>query len=534
LAEEVAMSFEINEAKAAEWINGWRDSFDTVAADPTSVKTLIYLTLLERGEEMSSYQDITDELKRREVIKGEVTKDDMISFRNGMNQIVNALKTHSLYDIESRKSGRVSSYRLKGRDRSAARNNGAGGGAVGRIVKVLEDPELTATTDFEYVAKRLIIDRVMPFYGIYLPMTAASRWVLYSEGEATKDRSNYEGDECIRLLDDWFSKFDGAEVSVIGLGVGEGLGEIEIIERLLGKKEGNGELKEYNFSRIHYCAIDTNVHLLMDHAERLKHKFKKEIESNKLLCGVACGNFLEDFLKIIQRMRDAFASTGQLDPGQVFLPDTGTLVSILGNVVGNAEKAKEWSYFEPVMNGLQGFDLAFLIGVSVPQPEQGKPEGYEDLEDLLLATPRYLTHELAMLKTGQVEDDPGKKDEPEFVLPKGKAKKDERWPEARKATYEGAGTNLIEGAQVRGEIYEFYYITKWELSMESEGKRLSMQKGSPLLLHNIIKFDKDTLIKFLQSKGLYPSRQRPDPDDISSGDQNRRYVVLGMTSMQPA
>lgn len=524
------MSFEINEAKATEWMNKWKDSFGSIAEDPTSVKTLIYLTLLERGGEMSSYQDIAEELERRGVVEGEV--NDFVPLRNGMNQIVNALRTHSLYEIENRKNGRVSSYRLKSRTHSAASNNGTGGAKTGKIVKILDDPELTATTDFEYVVKKLAIDRVMPFYGIYLPMTAASRWVLYSEGEV-KGRGKYEADECMRLLGDWLSGYNGEDISIIGLGVGEGIGEIEIIERLLDKKPKKEGETVFNFSRIHYCAIDTNVHLLMDHVERLKHKFRSEIESGRLLCGIACGNFLEDFTKIVKRLREEFAAAGQLDPGQDFLPDTGTLVSILGNVVGNAEKAKEWSYFEPVRNTLSGYDLAFLLGVSVRQPA-GKPETYEGLEDLLLATPRYLTHELSMLKTGQGETDAEKPEAPEFFLPADKNERAERWPGARRAEYQGAGTELIKGAQVTGEMYEFYYITKWALSTEFDGKKETIQQGSPLLLHNIIKFDKDTLIKFLESKGLYPSLQKSDPDDIESGKQNRRYVVIAMTSRPPA
>lgn len=526
------MGFKINQPKVSEWINKWRDSFGPIAEDPTSVKTLIYLTLLERGNDLSSYQDIADELERRGVVEGEV--NDFVPLRNGMNQIVNALKTHDLYEIENRKTGRVSSFRLKSRAQSAAKSNGASGVKPGAIVKVLEDPELTAATEFDYVVNKLVIDRVMPFYGIYLPMTAASRWVLYSEGEA-KDRSNYEADECLRLLDEWLSGYSGKEISIIGLGIGEGIGEIEIIERLLDRKSKEGGGRTFDFSRIHYCAVDTNVHLLMDHVERLKHKFKGEIESKRLRCGVACGNFLEDFPTIVKRLREEFAAAGQLEAGEDFLPDTaGTLVSILGNVVGNAEKAKEWSYFEPVMAELKGYDLAFLLGVSVRQPDSGKPETYERLEDLLLATPRYLTHELPMLQSKQQEEDPEKKEAPEFFLPPGKEERDRRWPGAKRAKYQGAGTTFIEGAQVTGDIYEFYYITRWELSARLGGKDVMIRGGSPLLLHNVIKFDKETLIKFLESKGLYPSRQRLDPDNINSGDQNRRYVMIAMTSRPPA
>ena len=511
------MGFEINTDKASDWIIEWKDSFGAISDDPASMKTLIYLTLLERQNELLSYQNIADELKRRGVIEGEI--DNFTPLRNGMAQLVNALQTHNLYEIENKKNGKEASYRLKRRGQNGFKSTGTGDG---KIIKVLDDPGLTSSTEFEYVAEKLMIDRVMPFYGIYLPMPAASRWVLYSEGEA-KERSKYEGEECERLLGDWLSKYCGKEISIIGLGVGEGIGEIEIIRRLLDENDG--------FSRIHYCAIDTNVHLLMDHIERLRHKFKDEIEANRLVCGVVCGNFLEDFSHLVQRLRDEFAASGQLlDSGQGFLPDTGTLISILGNVVGNAEKAKEWSYFEPIIKELKGYDLAFLLGVS-QQPEQTKPENYaKDLEDLLLATPRYLTHELTMLKTHQPEND---KDEPEFVLPEDEAKRNERWPGVAQTDYEGAGIKRIAGAQVRGKIYEFYYVTKWELSMELDGKTLSIPGGANLLLYNIIKFNKDTLIKFLESKGLYPSRQKTNPDEITSGNENRRYVIIAMTNQPP-
>ncbi|MBV8855463.1 MAG: L-histidine N(alpha)-methyltransferase [Acidobacteria bacterium] len=519
------MSFEINQAKTAEWITEWRDSFGPIAQDPTSVKTLIYLTLLERSGEMTSYQDITDELTRREMIEGEVTKDDLVAFRNGMSQIVNALKTHDLYDIETRKTGRSSIYRLKSRDRAGARSNGATGPKTGEIVKILEDPELTATTKYEYVAEKLVINRMMPFYGIYLPITSASEWVLYVQGEARK-RREYEGEECERLLGEWFSKYRGQEISVVGLGIGQGIGEIEIIERLLDKKrEADGE--GYGFGRIHYCAIDTNAYFLQDHIQRLEQKFKAEIEEGRLVCGVACGDFLKDFSEIIQRLRAEFAKAGySAEPGEGFLPDTGTLISILGNVVGNSEKAKEWSYFEPVMKGMKGYDLAFLFGVSIHQPEQSKPENYDELEDLLLATPKFLTQ--SILQSGAPDD----ARQPEFTLPKSE-KKSERWPQVIGRDYKGAGTEVFEGAQVTGKVYEFYYITEWDLSMDWGGKKLTIPKGSPLLLQNILKFNKETLIKFLESKGLYPSRQKPNPGDITSGNESRRYVMIAMTSRPP-
>lgn len=528
------MSFSIRTERAAQWVGEWEGHFGTLNPDPTSTKTLIFLTLLERQDEMTSYQDIADELNARGVLEGKI--DNFTPLRNGMAQLGNALQTHNLYELENRKSGKESNFRLKRRSPSAATATIANRGqsastnaaAMGEgIVTVFNDPELTASTEFELVAEKLMLDRRMPFYGIYLPMPAASRWVLYSEGES-KERSRYEAAECERLLGVWLSGHRDGEISVIGLGVGEGIGEIEILRRLLTNDD-------YNFSRIHYCAVDTNVHLLMDHVERLKHIFKDEMKTGRLVCGVICGNFLEDFPKLIRRLRDEFGERGQLaDAEQGFLPNVGTLVTILGNVVGNLEqRASEWSYFRPVLEELKNYDIAFLFGVSVQQVEKKKGEKTSEkysrnLEDLLLATPKYLTHELTMLRSHQPEGDT---QEPEFVLPEDRGEREKRWPAVvEQLDYLGEG--LLQGAHVKGKIYEFYYQTQWDLSLEIGEEVKRVPAGTNLLLYNIIKFDEDTLIKFLESKGLLQARHT-NPSPITSGNEDRRYAVIAMTNKEP-
>lgn len=525
------MSIKIRKDKVAQWIGAWEGHFGTLNPDPNSVKTLIFLTLLEKQGELISYQGIAEELMARGVLDEEF--DSFTPLRNGMAQLINALQTHALYDLENRKSGKESNFQLKRRTPSAAppaaattRKQPAGAGFVASsegIVTVLNDPEITASTEFNYVAEKLMIDRRMPFYGIYLPMPAASRWVLYSEGES-KERSRYESEECERLLGGWLSGYRGDEISVIGLGVGEGIGEIEILKRLLSDER-------YGFSRIHYCAIDTNVHLLMDHVERLKYIFRNEIRTGRLVCGVVCGNFLEDFPKLIQRLRDEFVVGGQFaDPERGFLPNTGTLVTILGNVVGNLEqRASEWSYFRPILEELKNYDIAFLFGVSVKQAEKkGEKESEKysrNLEDLLLATPRYLTHELTMLKSHQPEGDTEK---PEFDLPEDQREREKRWPaEVKQLDYVGEG--LLQGAHVEGKIYEFFYQTRWDLSMEIGGEVKRIPAGAHLLLYNIIKFYEETLIEFLESKGLFQSRHT-NPSPITSGNEDRRYTVIAMTN----
>src|ERR1044072_7682916 len=158
------MSFEVKTDKVMEWIAKWENSFGSIARDPASIKTLIYLTLLERQNESTSYRNIADELKSRGVIEGEM---DFVPLRNGMFQIRNALETDKLYEIVKKK-GKEANYILKRRSQTVSKTDASNDG---RIINIL-DPDLRPSADF--VARRLMGDRRMPFYGIYLPMRAAS------------------------------------------------------------------------------------------------------------------------------------------------------------------------------------------------------------------------------------------------------------------------------------------------------------------------------------------------------------------------
>lgn len=503
------MSVEINMERASDWIASWKGDFQSVNDDPTSFKTLIYLTLLERGEQMSSYQDIADELSRRGLVDRKI--ENFVPLRNGMNQLVKSLRSDRLYEIEMRKIKKEARYRLKKRTQTPAEPT-QNSKPDGRVIAILNDPELVPSA--RSVAAKLVTDFRMPFYSIYLPLRAASRWVLYSEAESSK-RSQYEREECMRLLDNWMAEYRNGEISLIGLGVGEGNGEVEILRELLDK--------EQDFQRVHYCAIDSNVHLITSHLQRLEDTFSDDIKSGKLVCGVICGNFLENFSQLVQRLRKEFSSTA--GAAVDFLPNTGTIVSILGNVVGNLEKrAAEWSYFQPVLEELRGYSLAFLLGVSLQQ--EGRKEAYSnDLEDLLLATPRYLTHETGILTSHK--DDQNATDE--FVLPEDPVERENRWTKVSGEHYEGDG---LRGADtvVKGKIYEFSYKTQWDLTARLDGRTMKIPAGTNLLLYNIIKFDENSLVRFLESKGLFQPEAKFRSGAITSGYENRKYVVIAVTN----
>jgi hypothetical protein len=511
------MDYKINVENASAWINKWDKSFDSLIADPSSIKTLVYLALLERQNEMSSYQDIAEELKRRGVIDGDMGE---VSLRNAMFQIVKALKQDGPYEIEKSKKGKQALYKINKQNQASSSGIFTVDSNDREVVSIISrDPSASA----EYIAERMIRDRRMPIYGIYLPMRAASRWVLYNEREA-EDRRKYEGEQFETLLSEWLVKYRDQEISLIGLGVGEGIGEIELIGKLLGEN--------YGFTRVHYCAIDINIHLLLDHVERLKDKFKNEIKENKLVCGAIRGNFQKDFSALIQTLRREFENKGRFnDLTSGFLPrNSGTVISILGNLIGNLEhRASEWTYFQPILEGLRGQDLAFLLGVAVQQKtKKGNvvQELYKrDVDDLLLATPKYLTHDLGILKSHQPENNTKAG---EFLLPEDEAEKEKRCPSVKAAPYQGDG--LVRGAHIQGSIYEFFYTTQWDLTMDLGEEILIVPAGSDLLLYNIIKFDLETLITFLESKGLVAPTYSIKEHPVGKGSERHVYAAFAITT----
>jgi len=86
------------------------------------------------------------------------------------------------------------------------------------------------------------------------------------------------------------------------------------------------------------------------------------------------------------------------------------------------------------------------------------------------------------------------------------------------------GDGLIGETHIKGLIYEFHYKTQWNLSMELRGETVSVPAGTALLLYNIIKFDFDTLMDFLKSRGLEPLGEPGEP--LETG--GRRYVVAAL------
>lgn len=482
-------------------------------------RELVESALKNREGEYLSYEDMQLVLKEMELVNDDLESSKLIAnLRNGMSELNNE-KDLLNFTIEEKVSGKKKSFRLVNKPLSERK---------AEVVEVIDKNDFSS---MQNIARKLMRDRRMPFYGIYLPLRAVARWVRYSEEneEASEKKSKHEGDECERLLKEWFSnhKERGKVLSILGLGLGEGTGEIEILERLL--KQG---------FKIHYCGIDMNPFLLVDHATRLKYKFSDYMKTGQLVCSVIADNFLKNLSSAIEKTRAKVKERKIIDD---FIPkDSDILVTILGNVLGNLEnRASEGLYFKNIQDEFEGQNIAFLLGVGVQQTtETGEPvvETY-GLDDLFLATPRYLTHELGILKSKLTNKEA--KNREFYIKSEDQNSKDQKIEDQKNKNqfliernfYQGDGLIFDENLHIRGDIYEFIYITENELTMDVEdGQHLILPPQTKLLLFNIIKFELKKLLGFIKFKGLkIPNEEKiKQTFNVGTDEEQRLYAVFAV------
>lgn len=468
-------------------------------------RELVELALRTKKGEYLSYEEMSDVLEKLGLVKEDVDISKLIAnLRNGMSEL-NSEKHFLNYTIEEKTYGKKKTFSLIDKPLSERKIE---------VVEIIDDNDFSS---MQTIARRLMRDRRMPFYGIYLPLRAVARWVRYSEinEEASEQKRKYEGEQCEKLLKEWFSncKKQDKVLSILGLGLGEGIGEIELIERLL--KQG---------FKIHYCAVDMNPFLLMDHAIRLKYKFGKAIKTRQLVCSVVTDNFLKNLSGALEKIRAKVKERKITDD---FIPkDSNILVTTLGNVLGNLEdRASEGVYFKKIQDEFEGQNIAFLIGAGVDQiTATGKSveETYE-LDDLFLATPRYLTYELGILKSNLTNKKAGK----EFYIDN----KDQF--QVKRNFYQGDGLIFDKESEsyVKGYIYEFLYTTKKELVMEIENEQsLILPPQTKLLLFNIIKFNLKNLLGFIKFRGLkIENEEQIETLNVGTDKEKRLYVVFAAT-----
>jgi len=211
------------------------------------------------------------------------------------------------------------------------------------------------------LAAELVETGRLPSRALFALERGATCWEAFSAGEDGA-RPGYEGDAWARLglgarLGDW-----SCGLNLVGLGVGGGAGEIELLRSVLADPG-------YDGGPIDYLAVDLSPRLLRRHLESLVGELGEPLRSGQLRCVGALGDFLQ-LPRILGRVRGEAPGGGaaRLPAGRP------TLVTCFGNTLGNGHRGRSWRLL-PILRPAfaDGAPVLLLAGLSTCR---GEVDGY--------------------------------------------------------------------------------------------------------------------------------------------------------------
>lgn len=351
------------------------------------------------------------------------------------------------------------------------------------------------------IAEDLVRRPTVHFQSLYsLPRSAC--WFVSYESREAEEKKPYEAEAWTDLgIRDSLVGVSPqhSTLGVIGLAVGEGQGEIELLRKILHAK-GKDEDEHPAPKCVHYMAVDLSPVLLMCHLSNLRQAFSDEIKARRLIVsGVTESVFnLKD---AIGRAREDAASRYSLERPEDFMPEgIGLLATYLGNCLGNQLP-------DPVEEVFVSVDAAFpshrplvlLLGVSVIN--KTKIEEYGQLTwEFFLQAPYHVLHNLRLLRGTDAE---------EFKLPcklPALTKKDEasvkRFLEKRcflRPPSTAGKPNLTLPFGFKVARYEFIYRPAGELRL-ARNQAVRRSAGDDIVLACIDKFDIESVRQVLEKK----------------------------------
>ncbi len=467
-----------------------------------SLKALVALVLSGSKGRFFTYEELTQAIRSKGLFEGGVPESvvDRFLYKEGLRVAVSALAQQ----LKLRAKGlRIESTKV-GREARIA--------WVGTLSEEMESsakPRASAPWGFRRLDTDLIVPQEiaramlrdgggLPFASAYASYRSAAKWLSFSSAYSRKKIEYEAGAFCAYDLDKLC--FDGSKnLTFFGLATGEGLGEVELLERLLPMAQARGVV-------VDYLGIDTSDFLLASHAQLVQQRFSKEIQAGLLRLQFAVGNVYE-LKRILKEIQNDATDFGMAGP---------VLCTFLGNCLGNYEY-HEWDFFRSILESVaKSRTLVSLVGVSVERCANGKPvqEKYT-LDPFWLETPRHLLHELRVLrsfdKTG-IEISPSENDE--FL------------PSAESATSYIPFSLYQTAFGIRGVVYRFYYTLKHDLRT-ADGTE-EMARGQSIHLYSIVKYNLASLTDSISKRNILvkqPGKRYPNLV-IRSGKEEFHYAVF--------
>jgi hypothetical protein len=494
----------------------WRDEVGTEVAyeinlSRPSLKVLVCLALLERKGIPTSYDEILETIQNRGIYKQSSATQTLEQLfpKEGMRVAVSNLthvlrsKGHSL-ELVSQRVGREARMVLRARQSDDSTQNLSsvreesrqGRGDFLRLKEPLIEPLS--------IARSLLRDGGgLPFASAYSTYRAAAKWLSFSNSYSHQKR-HYEANAFEAYNLDEIVLKGTSKINVVSLAPGEGLGETELLAKVLKKHSAENGLK------VKYLAVDTSEILLRSHSILVNERFSNEIASGILEPQFVVGDLYE-----LKRVLSAIRSRNQNN----FMESGPVLCTFFGNCLGNNEY-HEWQYFKSLLEAFpRNRPIASLVGVSLVRTNaKGRPiqEKYS-LDPFWLETPRHLLYELELLKSLS----PDQKSIPlnensEFIPSEDPSGVASYIPFAQYETNIG----------VKGVVYRFYYKLKNDLATSDGQER--MCRGQQIHLYSIIKYDLSSLIRSIQERG-FSVKSPPENYEvqrITSGEEEFRYGVF--------
>src|SRR5262252_3780583 len=495
----------INEEAFRRWAGDKTSDFQPGLEPEPTLKALVLLAWLEQGEPIS-YEEIARIFKNRAVVSGTVP---VASLRVAMSELGNVLnRARHPRQVQASKVGqRESRFQLVGRSMNGAEGSSA------RLV-LINEPKSEKSGE---IANEIFEHQRLPFHALYYLPRSACWWITFSSEEA-ETRKGYEADSWDTLkLGEMVARTSSSVVGVVGLAIGEGLGEIELLRRIL--TDGY---------TVHYLAVDLSPVLLVAHIETIREAFRQELSDGRFICaGILVDVFL-DLDAALAKARSELKSRGIFVREEEFIPpDAAVIATFLGNCLGNDETIREDTIFKSISNVFpENRPLAVLVGVSVMQD---KPDEYSrNWDDFLLQTPHHLLQNLGILRSRRpAEDDQdGVFVAPdEFILPaenvEAKLRKAANQCRLRRCpVVEVADYTAPHG--IKGQVYRFNYYLDYDLELARTDKKLPAH--SEIVLYSIIKYNIESLVEGIRKRQFKVNYDRPI--EIKTENGVREYAVF--------
>ena len=474
------------------------------ARDPT-IKSTIALALDDAGKPIG-YRDIQDAIHEAGVaarIPVESIRVAASELRSGLEQI------GSRYRLSDVRAGREKRFSLLS--------------APVQFTDVAADLSPPVYETAEEIALNLVAENVLPARSLYCLPFAAHSWIVHSHKQSELRQRLAEQPICDRLLSSEkrsFTEFRNAMVaarrlSVLGLGVGEGLGEISLIAELLSSTATDDVI-------VDYLCVDRSPLLLFSHVEEVKEHFNKEL-GTRLRCAGVCGDFLE-LDDVIARAKRKAAENGVTN----FLPQSApALLTLFGNVLGNTP-TQESQLIRSFRASIRNRPMGIAFGVSTPRPDSqrgNEAESYSDATfEFFAATPRHvLRHhgdapgsESTWSLKSTASDEfsiPFDAKQPFRLLKNGNRIRVEHFPEYKSPDR--------SGAMLCGELYNFKYILQGDLTLKHGERSETAYAGTEILLYSVVKIDLPSLETVLTRIGF--EVELDGPFRIAPEDEPERW-----------